>query len=44
MEEISFSDYINTSNITKYYEETFEKYKITHVILKNKHKIEYAYI
>lgn len=34
-----FSDYINTSNITKYYEETFEKYKITHVILKTNTKL-----
>lgn len=34
-----FSDYINTSNISKYYEETFEKYKITHVILKTNTKL-----
>lgn len=34
-----FSDYINTSNITKYYEETFEKYKITYVILKTNTKL-----
>lgn len=27
-----FTDYINTSNISKYYEDTFEKYDITHVI------------
>ena len=28
-----FSDYINTSNISKYYENTFNTYGITHVIL-----------
>lgn len=28
-----FSDYINTSQISTYYENTFEKYGITHVIL-----------
>ena len=28
-----FSDYINTSQISTYYESTFEKYGITHVIL-----------
>lgn len=28
-----FSDYVNTSNISKYYENTFEKYEITHIIL-----------
>ena len=27
-----FTDCINTSNISKYYEDTFEKYDITHVI------------
>ena len=25
-------DFIETSNISKFYEDTFEKYKITHVI------------
>ena len=32
-EEDIFSDFINTSSISKFYEETFEKYGITHVIL-----------
>lgn len=27
-----FMDFIETSNISKFYEDTFEKYKITHVI------------
>ncbi len=34
-----FSDYINTSNISKYYENTFEKYDITHVILTKNSKL-----
>lgn len=34
-----FSDYINTSNISRYYEKTFEKYDITHVILSKKSKL-----
>lgn len=34
-----FSDYINTSNISKYYEDTFEKYDITHVILYKNSKL-----
>ena len=34
-----FSDYISTSNISKYYEKTFEKYDITHVILSKKSKL-----
>ena len=32
-DEDIFSDFINTSSISKFYEETFEKYGITHVIL-----------
>ena len=32
-DEDIFSDFINTSSISKFYEETFEKYDITHVIL-----------
>lgn len=35
-----FSDYINTSNINKYYEDTFEKYDITHIILKKNTKLK----
>lgn len=31
-EEDIFMDFIETSNISKYYEDTFEKYNITHVI------------
>lgn len=34
-----FSDYINTSNISKYYENTFDKYDITHVILYKNSKL-----
>ena len=34
-----FSDYINTSNISKYYEDTFEKYDITNVILYKNSKL-----
>ena len=34
-----FSDYISTSNIAKYYENTFEKYDITHVILSKNSKL-----
>ena len=33
-----FSDFINTSSIGKFYEDTFEKYNITHVILGKKSK------
>ena len=36
--KIYFSDFINTSSISKFYEETFEKYNITHVILKKNSK------
>ena len=32
-DEDIFSDFINTSSVSKFYEETFEKYNITHVIL-----------
>lgn len=32
-EEDIFMDFIDTSNINKYYEDVFEKYNITHVIL-----------
>lgn len=34
-----FSDYINTTNISTYYEDKFEKYDITHVILGKKTKL-----
>lgn len=34
-----FSDYINTSNISNYYEDTMEKYQITHVILQRNAKL-----
>ena len=34
-----FSDYINTSNISKYYEDTFEKYNITHIIVRKNSKL-----
>ncbi len=34
-----FSDYINTSNIGKYYENTFDNYDITHVILYKNSKL-----
>ena len=34
-----FSDYINTTNISKYYETTFEKYDITHVLIKDNSKL-----
>lgn len=34
-----FSDYIKTSNISTYYEKTFEKYDITHIILSKKAKL-----
>ena len=35
-----FTDYINTSNGSKYYEDTFKKYDITHVILKKNTKLK----
>ena len=38
-EEDIFSDFINTSGLSKFYEDTFEKYNITHVILGKKTKI-----
>ena len=34
-----FMDFINTSNISKYYENTFRKYGITHVIIYNNSKV-----
>lgn len=37
-DEDIFSDFINTSSISKFYEETFEKYNITHVIISKKSK------
>ena len=37
-EEDIFSDFINTSGISKFYEDTFEKYDITHVIISKKSK------
>ena len=35
-----FSDYINTSNISRYYEKTFDEYNITHVILYKNSKLK----
>lgn len=35
-----FTDYINTSNGSKYYEDTFEKYDVTHVILRKNTKLK----
>ncbi len=37
-EEDVFSDFINTSSISKFYEETFEKYDITHLLISKKSK------
>lgn len=37
-DEDIFTDFINTSSIGKFYEDTFEKYGITHVILKKNSK------
>ena len=37
-EEDIFTDFINTSSISKFYEDTFEKYNITHVIIGKKSK------
>ena len=34
-----FSDYINVSSISTYYEDKFEKYDITHVILGKRTKL-----
>ena len=34
-----FSDFISTSNISKYYGATFEKYGITHVLIKKNSKV-----
>ena len=38
-DEDIFTDFINTSSISKFYEETFEKYNINYVILLKKSKI-----
>lgn len=38
-DEDVFTDFINTSGLSKYYEETFEKYEITHVICYKKSKV-----
>lgn len=37
-DEDVFSDFINTSSISKFYEDTFEKYNITHLIISKKSK------
>lgn len=37
-DEDVFTDFINTSGIGKFYEDTFKKYKITHVIISKKSK------
>lgn len=37
-DEDIFTDFINTSGISKFYEETFEKYNITHVLIYKKSK------
>lgn len=37
-EEDIFTDFINTSSISKFYEDTFKKYNITHVIIGKKSK------
>ncbi len=37
-DEDIFSDFINTSGIAKFYEETFEKYNITHLLISKKSK------
>lgn len=34
-----FSDYISTTNNSRYYEDTFKEYKVTHVILKKSTKL-----
>ena len=34
-----FSDYINTTNISTYYENTFNKYDITHVLIRKNSKL-----
>ena len=38
-----FTDFIETSGLNKHYEDTFEKYGVTHVILKKTSKL-YKYI
>lgn len=37
-EEDIFTDFINTSGIGRFYEDTFKKYKITHIIISKKSK------
>lgn len=37
-DEDVFSDFINTSSVSNFYEDTFEKYNITHVIITKKSK------
>jgi len=37
-EDDIFTDFINTSSISRFYEDTFEKYDITHVIISKKSK------
>lgn len=37
-DEDVFSDFINTSSVSSFYEDTFEKYNITHVIITKKSK------
>ena len=37
-EEDIFTDFINTSGISKFYEDTFEKYNITHLLIGKKSK------
>ena len=34
-----FSDYINTTNLSTYYENTFNKYGITHILIKKNTKL-----
>lgn len=34
-----FTDYINTSNISRYYEKTFDQYNITHILLYKNSKL-----
>lgn len=38
-DEDIFSDFINTSGISKFYEDTFEKYNITHIIIFKNSKV-----
>ena len=34
-----FTDYINTTNISRYYENTFKEYDITHVLIRKNTKL-----